>query len=270
MPHSPRIREKRTVKNKADFNFQKEAKNVTYTIGICDDCIQQVDILAAFLQGCGEYGEFRVIHASVPEAFWEMLKTDRPELVFLDVDMDGMNGIELGEKIRALYENTVIIYITGYEKYAFEAFGLRAFHYLLKPVTLEQFRQVLSEALSYIQKENAGKTDKKFSIQNKGELLTLTYRDIYYFEKIGHQIKIHALSREVTYYDNFNSLLAGLDGDAFVQCHQGYIANADKIRAFRDKTLYLDGGIQLPVSRTFAEHVKEVLKKHLFAGRGQL
>ncbi len=241
-----------------------------YTIGICDDCAQQVALLAGFLRGCEDYGEFRVIHAIEPEAFFETLKTDRPDLVFLDVDMDGMSGIELGEKIRALYENTVIVYITGYEKYAFEAFRLRAFHYLLKPVTAERFRQVLSEALAYIQKEDAGKTEKNISIQNKGELLTLPYRDICYFEKIGHKIKIHTLFRELTYYDNFSSLLAGLDGDAFVQCHQGYIANADKIRAFRDNTLFLDGGIRLPVSRSFAEQVKEVLKRHLFTGGGQL
>jgi DNA-binding LytR/AlgR family response regulator len=242
---------------------------MTYTIGICDDCTQQVDILTGFLHGCGEYGEFRVIHAIEPETFFEALKADKPDLVFLDVDMDGMNGIELGEKIKALYENTAIIYITGYEKYAFEAFRLRAFHYLLKPVTVKQFRQVLSEALVYIQKENAGKAEKTFSVQNKGELLNLPYRDICYFEKVGHQIKIHALSREVYYYDNLGRLLAKLDGDAFVQCHQGYIANADKIRAFRDKTLFLDGSIQIPVSRTFSEQVKEVLKKKLFAERKQ-
>ncbi len=240
---------------------------MTYTIGICDDCIEQVDLLAGFLHRCGEYGEFRVINANEPVAFFETLKTDRPDLVLLDVDMDGMNGIELGEKIRKLYENTILIYITGYEKYAFKAFQLRAFHYLLKPVTMGRFRQVLNEALDYIQKEDAGKDEKKFSVQNKGELLNLPYRDILYFEKSGHQIKVHSLSRNVYYYSNFICLLAELDDDAFVQCHQGYIANADKIRAFRDKTLYLDGNIQLPVSRTFAEQVKEVLKKKLFAGR---
>jgi DNA-binding LytR/AlgR family response regulator len=240
---------------------------MAYTIGICDDCIEQAELLKGFLKNCGEQGKFHIVHASEPEVFLEMLKTNRPDLVFLDVDMDGMNGIELGEKIRALYENTVIIYITGYEKYAFAAFQLRAFHYLLKPVTLEQFRLVLSEALAHIQKECAGKTDRKITIQNKGELLTLSYRDICYFEKVGHKIKIHALPRDVTYYDNFNSLLAEIGGDAFVQCHQGYIANVDKIRAFRDKTLYLDGSVQLPVSRTFSEQVRHMLENHLFAGK---
>jgi len=239
---------------------------MTCTVGICDDCIEQVNLLAGFLKGCGEYGGFRVIHASEPKAFLGALGTYRPDLVFLDIDMEGMNGITLGEKIRELYENTIIIYITGYEKYAFEAYQLRAFHYLLKPVTEERFRQVLREALAYLQKEDAGK-NMTFSVWNKGEMLNLPCRDICYFEKIGHQIKIQAVSREIAYYDNFNSLLAKLDGDTFVRCHQGYIANVDKIRAFRDKTLFLDGSIQLPVSRTFAEQVRETLKKHLFAGR---
>ncbi|HWR40837.1 MAG TPA: LytTR family DNA-binding domain-containing protein [Patescibacteria group bacterium] len=137
-------------------------------------------------------------------------------------------------------------------------------------MTLERFRQVLSEALTHLQKEDVGKTEKTFFVQNKGEMLNLPYRDICYFEKIGHQIKIHMLYRDVYYYDNFSSLLAGLSGETFVQYHQGYIANVDKIRAFRDKTLYLDGGVQLPVSRSFAEQVREVLKKRLFTGREQL
>ena len=239
---------------------------MTYTIGICDDCIEQVNLLVGFLQGCEEYGEFHIIHSSDPEAFFETMKTDRPDLVFLDIDMKGINGIELGEKIRQLYENIVIVYITGYEKYAFKAFQLRAFHYLLKPLTAEQFQQTLSEALTYIRKEDFGKADKKISIQNKGELLNLPYRDIWYFEKVGHQIKVRALSREVSYYDNFNSLLASLDSDVFVQCHQGYIANVDKIRAFRGSSLFMDGNIQLPVSRSFTKRVKEALKKHLLTG----
>jgi DNA-binding LytR/AlgR family response regulator len=246
---------------------KKRGEGMTYTVGICDDCAQQVELFAGFLRDCVEYGEFRIIHASEPEAFFEKLKAETPDLVFLDIEMENMNGIELGEKIRALYENTVIIYITGYEKYAFEAFQLRAFHYLLKPVTKERFVQVLSEALKLIRKANGEKDQKTFSVQVGGKLLSLYCSDICYFEKIGHQIKIHTSSRDNYYYGNLSDVLKELDGEAFIQCHQGYIANVDKVMAFQDKTLFLDGNEKLPVSRTFADQVREALKKRLFAGR---
>ena len=189
--------------------------------------------------------------------------------MFLDIDMEGMNGIDLGAKIKEIYESAVLVYITGYKKYAFEAFQLKAFHYLLKPVTKERFCQVLCEALAHIQKADAGKDQMTFSVQVGGKLLSFYCSDICYFEKIGHQIKIHTSSRDIYYYGNLSDVLDELDGEAFMQCHQGYIANVDKVMAFQNKTLFLDGDEKLPVSRTFAEQVREVLKKRLFAGREQ-
>jgi DNA-binding LytR/AlgR family response regulator len=240
---------------------------MTYTVGICDDCPEQVGLLAGYLDACHGEDEFRVIHSSEPETFLELLKTDKPDLVFLDINMGRMNGIELGGKIRAFYDKTVLIYITGYGKYAIDAFRVRAFHYLLKPVTKENFSQVLHEALTHIRKDNIINAEKTFSVQIKGEILNLYYSDICYFEKIGHKIKIHTPSRDVYYYDRLYNLIGSLDRNTFVRCHQGYVVNIDKIRSFRDGMLHLDGKLELPVGKTYAEGVRDRLAKHLFAGK---
>ncbi len=237
---------------------------MAFIIGICDDSAEQVALLLKLLNGYSGNDSFEIVQSTRPAAFLAELEVKRPEIVLLDIDMGETNGIELGDQIKALYPDTVVIYITAHEKYALEAFRVRAFHYLLKPLTKEKFIQVMDEALEHIRSKGP---EKIFSLQIKGEFLSILHSDIFYFEKIGHRIKIKTSEREIYYYGNLQELTEQLDGSSFLQCHQGYIVNADKIRSFREKTLFLEKGSELPVSRSYVGPVREALAKRLFAGR---
>lgn len=243
---------------------------MTLTIGICDDNAEQTALISQYLYLYPEIeratGGYRIITATDPQEFLLNMEIDKPQLVFLDIDMGGINGIDLGQRLKTLLDNLVIIYITAYEQYALEAFRVRAFHYLLKPLSREKFDRALAEALAVIRK-NAGKPGRTLTVQVRGEIFCLDYSDIYYFEKVGHQVKIHTAGRDIYYYDNLYNLLPKIDAGVFIQCHQGYIVNAEKIRSFRDKILFLTGNIELPVSRSYAENIKETLARRLFAGK---
>ena len=236
------------------------------TIGVCDDNPQQVGLLVQYLNNNQRAEAFDIIKSTDPAEFMELLQNKKPRLVFLDIDMGQTSGIRLGEKIKALYEDTVLVYITAHEKYALEAFGVRAFHYLLKPLTRDQFNEVLEEGIRHIENA-AAKAKKTLTVKTKKEVVCLDFGDIVYFEKTGHKIKIHTRERDFFYYDNFANLLDTLGTDSFIQCHQGYIANISMIRGFRDKTLFLEDSIALPVSRTFTDTVKKTLADRLFAGK---
>ena len=234
------------------------------TIGICDDNFQQVELLEKYINPGAD--EYEIIKSTDPEKFLNLVQSRKPQLVFLDIDMGRISGLELGEQIKALYEDTVLVYITAYEKYALEAFGVRAFHYLLKPLTGDKFNDVFREALRLIENVRT-KTEKTMTVKTKKEVVSLKLSDIIYFEKLGHKIKIHTGQRDLYYYDNFANLLDTIGSDVFIQCHQGYIVNIAKIRGFRDKTLFLDGDIALPVSRSYTDAVKKKLTERLFAGK---
>jgi DNA-binding LytR/AlgR family response regulator len=239
------------------------------TIGICDDQEGQIQQLTLYLHRYRGSSDFEVFHATSPEAFLALQHTRRPDLVFLDIDMAGMNGIQLGEAIRQDCPDTIIVYVTAHEEYALEAFRVRAFHYMIKPLTMEQFHQVLDEAFQFSQKRGGAKSLKTFAVQKKGELLYINYDDISYFEKIGHKICVHCADNVVEYYGNFTKLMEQIGGSSFLQCHQGYIVNIEKVRAFHDRTIFLDGNRLVPVSRSSAELVREALAKMLFAGEGK-
>ena len=130
---------------------------------------EQLDLLAGYIKGCFVGGEYLLIRSADPADFLAQLSSAPAHLVFLDVDMPGMNGIRLGEEIRALYRDAAIIYITAHEEYALQAFDVRAFHYLLKPLTREKFRSVFQEALDRIGDGETTTPEKMFSVQLRGE-----------------------------------------------------------------------------------------------------
>ena len=237
------------------------------TVGVCDDCAEQVQLLKRYLESCQDDDDLDIITATEPQRFLEMTRNERPRLVFLDIDMEGLNGIELGGKIKENDADAIIVYVTAHEKYALEAFRVRAFHYLIKPITKEKVAAVLAEALAFIGKSGGGEPENTFALQRRGETITLPMRSIVCFEKLGHKIRVHTTAGCEEYYSNFTQLMMQIGHGDFIQCHQGYIVNVGKIRAFRDKTLFMENGLQVPVSRTFAEEVREALAKRLFAGK---
>lgn len=222
-----------------------------YTIGICDDDQIQVDLIKEYLLTCDVKDELVIIDETNPTIFLNKIEEKYPQLIFLDIDMGESSGIDIGKQIHEFDENIVIVYITAYEKYAFDAYQTRAFHYLLKPVTLLKFNKVLLEAMNYVETLSHESEKKTFVIKTKQEIVCIEQDDIYYFEKTGHKIRVCAKTRDVYYYDNFTRLVEDIDEEDFVRCHQGYIVNIDKIRAFRNKTLFLAGDFELPVSRSY-------------------
>jgi DNA-binding LytR/AlgR family response regulator len=235
-----------------------------YVIGICDDNYEQILLIKQYLNNFPWKGELTIIESTQADKFLSLLQENKPDFVFLDIDMGEVNGIELGKKIRKVFKNMVIIYVTGHENYAIEAFQVRAFHYLLKPIVISTFNEVVSETIEFLGKMNSKNIQKNFIVKTKKEIISIDYNDIYYFEKINRKIKIHSKSRDILYYDNFSNLSNEIDSDDFLRCHQGYIVNIDKIKSLRNRTLFLYGDYELPVSRSYSENVREMFTKKLF------
>ena len=238
------------------------------TVGICDDNAAHAAILSQYIRNSDNTDMLRILESHDPQGFLEIVRQTQTRLVFLDIDMDGISGIELGQRIKAMDQDAVIVYVTGHEKYALDAFRVRAFHYLLKPLTQDKVSAVLSEAIAQLQKSEPIKEEKTLTFARRGETVSLRMRDIACFEKVGHKIRVHMQGKTEEYYGNFTELMERIGSEGFLKCHQGYIVNADRIRALRDRTLFLDGGLQAPVSRTYAESVQKALAKRLFAGKG--
>ena len=114
------------------------------------------------------------------------------DVVFLDIQMEGMNGIDTARALREQNEETVLIFITGIKEYVFDAFDVAAFHYLLKPIEENKFMEVFDRAVKEAEKRKE-KGQKQLFIKTRQRNITLEQKNILYIENRGRKAEIHTV-----------------------------------------------------------------------------
>ena len=126
----------------------------------------------------------------------ELLAADTEfDIIFLDIQMEGMGGIEAAKTIRQSNADRVIIFITGIKEHVFEAFDVSAFHYLLKPIAEQKFMEVLDRAIEEAGKRK-GQKERQIFIRTKNQGYTLKRNSILYIENRGKKVEIHTTDME--------------------------------------------------------------------------
>ena len=117
------------------------------------------------------------------------------DIIFLDIQMEGMGGIEAARTLRQSNDDRVIIFITGIKEHVFEAFDVSAFHYLLKPIAEQKFMEVLDRAIEEAGKRK-GQKESRIFIKTKNQGYTLKLNSILYIENRGKKVEIHTTDME--------------------------------------------------------------------------
>lgn len=175
------------------------------------------------------------------------------DIVFLDIQMDGINGIEVARVLRKRQEETVLIFITGIKEYVFDALDLYAFQYLLKPLDENKFSEVLDRAV-----KEAGKKNGKRGLFIKARNLTLDVADILYIESRGKKVEIHTVKdrESIEIYGTMEELEGQL-GAGFYRCHRAYIVNMAHITEYGSDSIRLTGGDSVYLAKKkYGEFVK--------------
>lgn len=193
----------------------------------------------------------------------ELLEHYRPcQAVFLDIDMDGMNGIETGREIRKRDRETKIVYLTAYRDYVEGAFGVHAFQYLLKPADPEAISQVLEEIFRY------NKTARKKTILDFATdqgMVCLAAEDIYYFEYENRKIKI-IMEKEAYYMPGrIGNIAQKMQPFGFSVPHQSFVVNMLHVKNIRGLQIFLDNQTEIPLSQKKQKVWKQELTAYLAA-----
>ena len=167
------------------------------------------------------------------------------DIVFLDIQMEGMNGIETARRLRKRQEDAVLIFITGMKEYVFDALDLYAFQYLLKPLDEKKFAEVLERAAREVGK----KEDKKY-LFIKTRNLTLDQTDILYIESRAKKVEIHTAKAKKTIeiYASMDELESQL-GEEFYRCHRAYIVNMAYITEYDSESITLTNGDRIYLAK---------------------
>lgn len=175
------------------------------------------------------------------------------DMVFLDIEMGesgtDMDGMGLARHIRGMDDcrQPVIIFVTGHEKYVFDAFEVGAFRYLVKPVDEQKFAEVFSRAVGQILSETEQRK-KKLVIRHAGERRAIPLNDIYYMESQNHNIVLFLKSGKLEYYGKIGDLEEKLAGQ-FYRIHRGYLINLFHVEGYDRTEVRMANGDKLLLSR---------------------
>ena len=214
-------------------------------IAICDDESQICEVMREKLQ---KYYFSSNVNLSIKTFFSgeKVLESDlsRIDVLFLDVDMPGINGLKTAKEIRKKNKDMIIIFLTAYSEFVFESFKVDAFRYLIKPVrdseleeTLEAVRKKLYEPEEYL------------SFQFQNEIYSIKYSDILYIEGMRDKIWIYCKDKTYRWRGTFKNLNEVLRSRGFFQVHRSYIINMNKIRRYSSASVLLEDDREVPVSK---------------------
>jgi DNA-binding LytR/AlgR family response regulator len=219
-----------------------------------------------FLFLAGEFGN--------PLAASHCLSTTTVDLIFLDIQMPKISGIEF---MKSLPHPPAVIFTTAYPQYALESFDVNALDYLVKPVSFDRFLKACFKARAYCEmKNNAGKivsaaaaVDSKeahFFIKTDNKIVKIALDDILFVEAMQNYVTIQTTDKKYMSYLTTKSVEDFLPADRFIKVHKSFIVSAGRVDSIEGNEICI-GKYRLPMSRSLKEEVTEKLLNGKFLKR---
>lgn len=196
---------------------------------------------------------------SNPIEAMQVLQREQVDLIFLDIQMPGLTGLQF---IQSLAQKPMFILITAYEKYALDGYSLDVIDYLVKPVSLERFikacnkawelHQLKAKQPAALEKEN---TPEYLFVNVEYSLVKLVIANIMWIEGLKDYIKIHLHNtKPLVTRMNMKTIEDELPPSKFLRIHKSYIASVDYITAIRKNSVFIDD-MELPVGENYRDAV---------------
>ncbi len=220
-------------------------------LSLCDDNAAERTYLKNLVLGWAARSGADVSVREYPsaEALLFAYEDRPPDILLLDIEMPGMNGVELAGKLRDRREDVQIVFITGYPDFLAEGYEVEALHYLLKPVTAEKLSSVLSRAA-----EKISRAEKKILLPSDGGKTALPLKEIRYIEARRQYSVIYAVSGEYRLKVSISELETQLDG-YFLRVQRSFIVNLREVLRINRSEVILRSGEAVPISRGMADKI---------------
>ena len=190
----------------------------------------------------------------------ELLKYVRKiDLLFLDIQMKGMDGMETAKKLRERKFKGFLIFITVLKEMVFQSFEVQAYDYLVKPIKETYFEKTMERLYSSMKNASAD----SLLVQKGYESRIISLDDIVFCEIIDRKIYLNLASSEVVdYYDRIENLESKLDS-RFFRCHRSYLINLKYLSGYKNGTAYMEDGREIPVSRLRSREFSGVVLQYM-------
>ncbi len=183
----------------------------------------------------------------------DVLKKEKVDLLFLDIEMPELTGIELLESIEY---KPMVIFVTSKPNYAVKAFEHDAVDYLLKPVDLNRFEKAVNKARDIFESKHTVQPGmKNLFVKKDDQLVKIRFTDIVYVEAMADYMQIVTPDNKFIIHTTMKNLVERLPGDDFIRVHRTYTVRKDKIERIKGSALMLQGGHEIPVGGSYKSDV---------------
>ena len=221
------------------------------TCYLIDDEIHAINILKLFIE---EVADLQLLgtSSSAVTALQEVNDL-KPDIVFLDIDMPHLNGIEF---LKLITVETKVVYTTALPDFALKAFEIEAFDYLLKPISFSRFQSSVNKLRSYYAKVNRANAINDYlyiKSETKGKMIRVPLDEILYVESNNNHITINLSKIKYTVYLPLKELESKLDPNKFVRIHKSFIVSCQKIDNIDGNLVVLTDKTVLQLGGTYKE-----------------
>ena len=220
-------------------------------IGICDDeAGARGALLAAtqrILEPAGETLTAYEFSSGEGALRWLSGHAGALDLLFLDIEMNGIDGMETARRIRETDGRLLLVFVTGFADYVFDGYAVAALDYLMKPIREDRLREVLRRALGALQRQ----APEVYTLKNTQGLFRIPKEDILYFYSDRRQVVLVTAAREYPFYARLDEVAQSV-GDGFARTHQRYLVRAAAVDRVDGNTAFV-GSAAVPISRAYRQ-----------------
>ena len=235
-------------------------QHMKYKIAICDDDAAQRAHLVKIVKEWAGQAHYLIEIKEYPGAkafLFDYAEEKDFDILLLDIEMDGMDGVSLAKELRQENEALHIVFITGYPDYISEGYEVAALHYLMKPVKKEKLTEVLERAVQI-----SKKASPSLLVSTDRETLRISYEDIYYAESQGHYMSVYTAKEEYRLRMTVSEMLERL-GEGFYRCSRSYIVGLRHVSRITKSEVILENQVSLPLGRGQYNEMNQKLVSYL-------
>ena len=214
--------------------------------------------LSVITQFCNRLGNIDLAVYSDPQVGLGAVLKERPDIVFLDIEMNDINGLSIAKQIG---DKTAFIFTTAYLQYALDGFDLDAVDFLHKPFSYDRFRQAMEKAARRVNYMKSGDARKVIIVKQEYANVSVPVSEIMYVEAMENYAKIFKIDGTcIISPSNLKGIMDILPLESFVRIHRSYIAPVNKIMSFNKQSIRLSCGKILPVGKQFADNLSNIMR----------
>ena len=206
------------------------------------------------------------VYSSAVQAMKEMVNHEIVHLMFLDIQMPGLNGLEFSKLVNA---QTRIVFTTAFSQYALDSYKVHALDYLLKPISYEDFMQAVNKAIHWFEMKKSNKadtsaTDKEYIyVKSDYKLIQIQLDRILYVEGLKDYVKIHLDGEQKAIISllSMKSLEERLPADRFIRVHRSFIVQKSKIKVIERGRIVFNKEY-IPISESYKQELQNYINEH--------